>query len=386
MDVKYCKRCVTPNTWPDAQFTEDGLCMPCHYSDMWPNIDWDARRAEIAEIAEWGRRHKSGAYDCIIGVSGGKDSMRQAFYARDELGLSPLLVCCVYPPEQQTQRGADNLSNLCEAGFDLHVVGPSPKVSKRLARYGFFQHGNIVKALEQALYSSLPKVAIAYTIPLIFLGENPALNFGGSVGSLTGDGNKQRYHNTLGGARIEPWFDAGVTAKDMFWYDYPSERAMERAAIRIVYLGFYMRDFNDTVNARLALQNGLKPRTGLDALPEETGCINPAEALDEEFVHVNQMLKYLKLGFGKVTQQASVKIRLGQIDRDEAIRLVRAYDGACSDRYIAKFCSYVQISREEFDRKVETLRNQALWQLNNQAEWELRYQLPDPDAHEVGAQ
>jgi N-acetyl sugar amidotransferase len=376
MEISFCTKCLTPNSWPDAIFDAQGVCMPCRYAETWPDIDWNARRKELLEIAEWGRRTKKGTYDCIIGVSGGKDSTRQAFFARDELGLTPLLVSCVYPPEQQTQRGADNLSNLVEAGFDLHIVGPAPKISKHLTRYSFLTYGNIFKATELTLYSSLPKVAIAYNIPLIFLGENPALNFGGSVGSLTGDGNKQRHHNTLGGAKIEPWLESGVTAKEMFWYRYPSDRDMERAQLRIVYLGYYMPDFNDTANGAFALGVGLKPREGIDALPEETGSLNAFEALDDEFVHVNQMLKMLKLGFGKVTQQASVKIRLGEIDREEGIRLVRRYDGKCSDRYIEKFCGYIGISREEFDAVADTLRNPNLWQKNNRGDWELRYQLP----------
>jgi len=349
--------------------------MPCRYAERWGDIDWDARAKELREVAEWGRRAKKGDYDCIIGVSGGKDSTRQAFYARDVLGLRPLLVSCVYPPEQQTQRGADNLSNLAENGFDLQIVGPAPKISKHLTKYSFETYCNIFKATELSLYSSLPRVAIAFSIPLIFLGENPALNFGGNVGSLTGDGNQQRNHHTLGGGHIAPWLKSGVYRKDIYWYQYPSEEDIKRADLRIVYLGYYMYDFNDSANGAFALKHGLKPRTGIDALPEETGSLNDFEALDDEFVHVNQMLKYLKFGFGKVTQQASVKIRLGQVGRDEAIDLVAKYDGKCSDRYINKFCHYIGVSHERFWEIAEQNRNKDLWQLNNRGDWELRYPL-----------
>jgi hypothetical protein len=150
---------------------------------------------------------------------------------------------------------------------------------------------------------------------------------------------------------------------------------MERANLRIVYLGYYMRDFNDNANGEFALRHGLRPRTGIDALPEETGSLNAFEALDDEFVHVNQMLKYLKFGFGKTTQQASVKIRLGEINREDAIDLVSKYDGKCSERYIDKFCDYIGITREWFWEVAEKNRNRDLWQLNNRGEWELRYPL-----------
>ncbi|MGY9107914.1 MAG: N-acetyl sugar amidotransferase, partial [Alphaproteobacteria bacterium] len=132
-------------------FDEDGVCLPCRYAESLVDVDWDVRREELRNISEWGRTNKRGVYDCIVGVSGGKDSIRQAFFARDDLGLNPLLVSCVYPPEQQTQRGADNLSNLIEQGFDLHMIGPAPQVSKRLTQYSFLKFSNIFKASELVL-------------------------------------------------------------------------------------------------------------------------------------------------------------------------------------------------------------------------------------------
>jgi N-acetyl sugar amidotransferase len=373
MAVTYCKRCVTPNTWPDAIFDEEGICLPCRYMEEFDRLDWDARAAELRDIVAWGRANKRGNYDCIIGVSGGKDSMRQAFYARDDLGLKPLLVSCVYPPEQQTQRGADNLSNLVEAGFDLHFVGPAPQVSKKLTRHSFLTFANIFRASELVLYASMPRVAIAYGIPLVFLGENPALAFGGSVGSTSSDGNQQRHHNTLGGGKLDVWLESGIKRNEMNWYQYPSERDFDRANLRIVYLGYYMRDFNEVANSAFAMTHGLKIREGLDALPEETGSLNPFESLDDEFVHVNQMIKHVKLGFGKVVQHASVRVRLGEMTRAQAAEAVNKYDGRCSARYIEAFCHYTGIPRATFDDVVEKVRNRDLWQLNNHGQWELRY-------------
>ena len=89
---------------PDCVFDDEGICLPCGYHQALDQIDWQARRREIEQIAQWGRRNSKLQYDCIIGVSGGKDSHRQALYARDELGLRTLLVSCTYPPEQQTER------------------------------------------------------------------------------------------------------------------------------------------------------------------------------------------------------------------------------------------------------------------------------------------
>ena len=106
---------------------------PCRYVESLGHVDWAARRRTLEGIAAWGREHSKAGYDCIIGVSGGKDSTRQALFAR-ELGLSPLLVSCVYPPEQQTHRGAKNLENLISLGFDTLVTAPAPLISKALMK------------------------------------------------------------------------------------------------------------------------------------------------------------------------------------------------------------------------------------------------------------
>ncbi|MEQ8284625.1 N-acetyl sugar amidotransferase [Thalassospira sp.] len=370
--IGYCKRCLTPDTWPDAVFDQEGVCLPCRVAETMEDIDWNERLNELHRIGKWGRDHSHSHYDCIVGVSGGKDSTRQAFYVRDELGLNPLLVCCTYPPEEMTERGAHNLANLAECGFDLHVLSPAPVVSKKLMNYSLHQHGNLFRATELALYATLPQTAISYGIPLIFLGENPSLTFGGKVGSFDSDANNQRSHNTLGGAKVADWLPAGVKISELVPYCYPDEWEFDKADIRIVYLGYFMRDFNDIVNTDFALNHGLEPRIGDDANPEWTGSINPADALDEEFVHINQFFKYLKLGYGKVTQQASVKVRHGQITRDEGIELVRKYDGKCNEIYLDKLANYLDIPRSELDDLIASYRNKDLWHLNNHGEWELK--------------
>jgi hypothetical protein len=255
------------------------------------------------------------------------------------------------------------------------MIGPGPRTSKALMQFSFKKDCNLFKITELALYAAMPREAIAQGIPLMFLGENPALQYGGVNGSLSGDGNQQRKSHTLAGADIAPLVTDGFDRRNLFWYDYPSEADFDRGRLRIVYLGFYMHDFNEIMNTEFAIKKGLRVREGADADPAETGALNEAEALDDEFVHVNQFLKCLKFGFGKVTQQVSSRIRLGQFSREEAIEMVRRYDGKCSDRYVEKLCRYLKITEDEFWDLAEAYRNRDLWQLNNHGEWELRYKI-----------
>lgn len=374
--MRYCRTCAQPDTRPNMRFTDDGRCYPCYVASMPQEVDWKARRRELEEIAEFGRRNNVSGYDCIIGVSGGKDSVRQVMYARDELGLKPLLVSCTYPPEQMNERGAKNLANIISLGFDLISVSPAPQTWKTLMRQGFLKFGNWARSTEMALYASAPKVAIAYHIPLIFLGENPAVTLGEWSGSLGGDASKMKHSNTLGGGDPTSLLPEGMSKKDIQWYTYSSDADMDDGRLRIVYLGYYIEDFNKWVNAEFAIDHGLTIR---DDTPEDIGDLTGAEALDEDFVVLNQMMKYLKLGFGKVTDQVGEFIRAGRMDRPEAVRLVKAYDGKCAPRYVERFCDYIGITQERFWATAESFRNKNVWKQASDGTWSLRADIDHPE-------
>ena len=372
--MRWCKRCLEPDTRPDCKFDDEGVCLPCRLLETEHEIDWDARHAELREIVKWAksRRERSvSGYDSIIPVSGGKDSHRQALYARDVLGLNPLLVSLAYPPEQQTKRGAHNLANLVELGFDCFAVSPAPDVWRRLMKVGFMEFANWCKPTELALYGSAPKVAIAYNIPLLIYGENPALSWGSAGGSFDGDANRMKYTNTLKGGDIEPYLEHGFQPKEMYWHRYPSDDHIERADLRMIYLGYYMDDFNDMVNGREAMANGLEPRTGEDAVFEDIGQITLFDALDDDWVILNQMIKQFKFGFGKASEQLSGLIRQGYVNRAEALELARKFDGRCAQRYIDSFCRYMGITEDTFWEVAEGARNKDIWERDGN-QWKLK--------------
>ena len=373
--MRRCLKCVETDTRPTTHFDEEGICRPCRNvsHESIANIDWSFRSTQLQEVIKWGKEHAGSGYDCIIGVSGGKDSTRQAIHAR-KIGLNPLLVSCTYPPEQMTDLGAENLSNLIELGFDTIVVSPAPGTSKELMLNCFKTYGNLFNASELALYASLPIVAITYKIPLILLGENPGLSFGTDVGSNDYNGNAMKHMNTLQGGDPRHFKTKSIKDSELYWYRYPSDESMEKADLRIVYLGYFIPDFNDHTNVKIATENGMKVRSEEDAKPENIGGLANYVALDDDFVIVNQMLKYMKFGFGKATQEIGVAIRSGLMDRKEGISIVNLYDGKCHPKYIHRLANYLQISVEEFWKIAESYRNKELFTVVN-GEWKLRQEL-----------
>lgn len=375
--MRYCKKCVNVNTRPDCGGFVDGICPACIFAEATKKqtVDWEERVRELKEIIDWGRKNTRSSYDCIVTVSGGKDSMRQAFFARDELGLKPLLVSSVYPPEQLHERGADNLSNLIAHGFDTISMSLNPQVWKKMMRNAFFRFANQAKSTELALYAIPIHVAIAYKIPLIFLGENPLYTVGQREGKTEG-GNARgmQYSNTLQGGDPDPLLSDDISPKDVYFYRYPSDDEIDYAKLRVVYLGYYIRDWSNNKNAKFSIERGLQTRL---EPAEETGDTTNFSSLDEEFKIVNQMIKYVKFGYGTVTEQLLISVNDGLISRREAFEKVKKYDGKCHQRYIDMFCDYLNITEREFWEVVEGVRGKHVWQKNKRGEWELIVDNPD---------
>lgn len=371
--MKYCKTCLQPDTRPNTEFSDEGICPACTYFSFHAEIDWGERHEILLEIVEQ-YRNPSAQYDCIIGVSGGKDSTRQALWVRDYLKLRPLLVCLSYPPAQVTQKGVDNLSTLIELGFDVIQCAPAPETWRQLMRDAFDNFSNWAKATELALFAAVPRLAINYKIPLILWGENPGLQLGdlGTLGKTGYDGNNLRNMNTLSGGGNDWMRDAGFTDKDLISYNYPSVEEFDVHNIQIIYLGWFLGDWSLLNNGMVSGLNGLSFR---DDLPENTGDLYGVSSLDEDWVTLNQMIKYYKFGFGRASDYANEMIRMGSITRAQGIDLVERYDGRCSDKYIADFCDFVGITPTDFWDKVRRTANPDLFSIEGSNRIERRFKV-----------
>ena len=349
--MKYCKKCLQPDTRPNTAFTDDGICPACNYFHKLGQVDWQERTEILLDIAKDFPKSNRHDFDCIIGVSGGKDSVRQAVFVRDKLGLNPLLACLSYPPEQVTQRGVDNLSTLINLGFDCVVSNLAPETWRKLMRHSFKKFTNWGRSTELALFSSVPQLAIQYDIPLILWGENPGLQLGDlkTLGKTGYDGNNLRDMNTLSGGGLEWITDHYEDMGDLIPYRYPSKEMFDQARIQIVYLGWFLGDWSFVNNASYSCLDGIHIR---DDSVENTGDLFGVTSLDEDWVTLNQMIKYYKFGFGRVTDYANEGIRNNQMTRDEAIQIVEKYDGSCSDEYIKSFCDYIEITVDQFWKQV----------------------------------
>jgi len=364
--MRVCNRCIQPDTRPGIYFNNQGICGACLWEEEKKEINWEAREKELEEIAEWAKNTAKSNYDCVIGVSGGKDSTKQALTARDRLGLRCLLVNC--EPEGITEIESHNIENLKKLGFDVINLRPNPKVMKMLIKRDFYKYLNPVKITEFPLYASAYIIAEKFDIPLIIQGENPGLTLGTSLTGVGTDSNAMKADElqTLSSGWKEYIEIEGVEEKDLYLFHYDRKK-LEEKGCKAIWLNYFLKEWSNHNNAIFAKEHGLRWRPE-DFDRESVGTHLPYFQLDGDLTQVNQLLKNIKFGFGQCMDHVCYDLREGRITRNEAIELVKKYDGKCSEVYIEKFCNYIGISQKEFWSVTEKFRG-SMWKRDKKGNW-----------------
>ena len=364
--MRICNRCIQPDTRPGIYFDDQGVCGACLWEEKKKEINWKSREKELQDIAKWAKKTTESNYDCVIGVSGGKDSTKQALTARDRLGLHCLLVNG--EPEGITEIGRHNIENLKKLGFDVISIRPNPKVMRLLVKRDFYKYLNPVKITEFPLYASTYIIADEFDIPLVIQGDNPGLTLGTSLTGVGTDSNAMKADElqTLSSGWKEYVEVEGVEEKDLYLFHY-NRKKLEEKGCKAIWLNYFLKEWSNHKNAIFSKEHGLRWRPeNFDR--EAIGTYLPYFQLDGDLTQVNQLLKYIKFGFGQCLDHVCYDLREGRITRDEAIELVKKYDGKCSEVYIEKFCSYIGISQKEFWRVTEKFRG-PMWKKDQKGNW-----------------
>lgn len=365
--MKYCKKCLQPNTRPGIIFNEDGICGACLWEEEKKKIDWNKREQELQDIADRAKCRAKGAYDAVIGVSGGKDSTFQAFYARDILGLRVL--CVNSEPADITPIGRHNIENLKNHGFEVISINPNRKLTEKLMRHDFLKYGNPIKCTEYALYASAYIIANKFNIPLIIQGENAALTLGVSKNQDKGGSCLNiTQTNTLKENPLEEYIFDDITEKDLYLYKVPLEEILEKG-IEGIWLNYYTDKWSQPMNADFSIKKGLQiyPK---NINPYEIGTYRRYSQLDSYVVPFNQYLKYIKFGFGQCTDHVCYDIREGYITRDEGKYLIKELDGRYGQIFLDKMSSYVGMTPQEMLDFSEKFRGD-MFEKDSKGNWQL---------------
>ena len=363
--MRYCCRCVLPDSRPGTTLDDRGVCSACRgHEDKDSGIDWHSRgaalRGLVNEVKTFGRD-----YDCIVPVSGGKDSWYQTIVCK-KLGLKVLAVTWRTPA--RTQVGQSNLDNLVKWLEVDHVdYTINPDVERRFMKVAFEIKGATAIPMHMALFAIPIRLAIQLGVPLIVWGENPQLEFGGrSEERLATDLNPGwvRRHGVSNNTVIEDWIGKGdLSARDLAAYRLPPDEAFQEGT-RSIFLGSYIR-WNSFENATVARRHGFT--SGEENL--RTGLWNFAD-IDCDFISLHHFLKWHKFGLTRAFDNLSVQIRYGMTCRDDAIATLAATGLQIPHDDIKRFCRFVDEPEDWFWAAAEKFRNPEIWAFED-GQWKI---------------
>ena len=362
--ITYCSRCIVPSSRPEQTFT-DGVCDAClSAEDKHSGIDWEIRRQEFNLILD--RYRGTGEnYDCIIPVSGGKDSCSQALIMRDEFGMNPL--CVTHTPCDLTEVGLKNLDFLRDQGFDLIQISANRKHYRELVRVGFFKLGDCCWPEHVGIFTAPIRLAVNYRIPLIIWGENSQFEYGGPASKKDDPVLDKNWLEQfqMSGYRVSDLVHEGIDLNNVRTFIYPTDEELKEVGVTGLFLGHYTK-WDSKANADRVIELGWNKNPGG---PVE-GAYNDVENLDCKWIGgLHDYMKFLKYGYGRATDQLCIEIRAGRMSREQAIAaLAQSSEGNVPVRYLPDFLEYLGISEADFFENLDLFTNKRLFQTDDKGQ------------------
>jgi N-acetyl sugar amidotransferase len=329
--LTYCKHCVMPDTKPDLFLDDEGVCNACRSYEKRVEVDWDARRQELLQVLEKYRHRDGSNWDCIVPVSGGKDSTYQVVRML-QLGLNPL--CVTSTTCDLSLLGRRNIENLKHLGVDYVEISPNPLVRAKLNRIGLTQVGDISWPEHVGIFTIPVRAAVQFNVPLIVWGENSQNEYGGPAAAAGNNVLNRRWLEEFGGLlglRVADLVGLeGIESKHLICYTYPSDEELARVGVTGLFLGHYL-PWDGLANTLIAQSNGFAT---YDKVVE--GSMVNYENLDNHQTGIHDYFKFLKFGFGRATDLACLHIRRGRLTRQDGMEAVRRLDGLFPWEYLGK--------------------------------------------------
>jgi N-acetyl sugar amidotransferase len=348
-----------PHTKPDLHIDEEGVCNACRSYERRKEVDWDQRKNDLQTLLEKYRQHGSN-WDCIVPVSGGKDSTYQVIRML-QLGLNPL--CVTSTTCDLSDIGRRNIKNLQRLGVDHVEFSPNPLVRAKLNRIGLTEVGDISWPEHVGIFTIPVRAAVQYNVPLIVWGENSQNEYGGPAAATEDNTLTRRWLEEFGGLlglRVSDMSEAyGIEQRHLLPYQYPSDEDLKRVGVTGLFLGHYL-PWDGLSNALIAQANGF---ITCDE-PVEGSMVN-YENLDNHQTGIHDYFKYLKFGFSRATDIACLHVRRGRITRQDALEIVKSRDGKFPWSYLGKPLAEIleplEMTTEEFVKICDRFTNKKIF-------------------------
>lgn len=361
--LTYCRHCLMPDTKPDLRLDDQGVCNACRSYEGRKTVDWDKRYGELLEVLEKYRHRDGSNWDCIVPVSGGKDSTYQVIKML-QLGLNPL--CVTSTTCDLSDIGRENIENIKHLGVDYVEVSPNPLVRAKLNRVGLTQVGDISWPEHVGIFTIPVRAAVQFNVPLIVWGENSQNEYGGPAAAAENNTLNRRWLEEFGGLlgmRVSDLLgQEGLERKHLINYSYPTDEELSRVGVTGLFLGHYL-PWDGLANALISTANGF---TSYHKTVE--GSVVNYENLDNYQTGIHDYFKFLKFGFGRATDLACLHIRRGRITRQDGLDMVKKQDGQFPWEYLGRSLEDIleplDMTVPEFIKVCDRFTNKRLFKSN----------------------
>ncbi len=370
--MKYCKRCLYPENHPlNIVFDEHGICSGCRVHEEKDTINWVLKEEKLRSILNQYKNISGNNYDCIIPVSGARDSYFIVNTIKNVYGLNPLLV--TYNKHYNTPEGARNLAKLrIEFDCDIMTLTVNPETVKNITRATLRKFGSIYWHCLAGQTVFPVQMAVKFKIPLIIWGAHQGIDQVGMFSHLdeVEMTRKYRKEHDLMGYEAEDLIDEFdcINFEDVIQYIYPDDKEIERVGVRGIYLNNFIR-WDSKIQHESMIRNynyETKEQNRTFDTYNDIDCYNYSD--------VHDYIKFIKHGYGKVFDHATREIRLKRLTRDQGISLIKKY-GFRQPQNLNLFLNWLGISENSFHYIINQHRNKQLWKLNDNWEWELTFDL-----------
>lgn len=367
--MRYCEACLSPEISVNSLLDRKGICNACNVENEYKNLtkqEWDNRFTQFLKIADQHRGANHSNYDCIIAVSGGKDSYFQAHVIKKICNLNPLLV--TYHGNNYLPEGQANLDRMRQAFNTDHIVfGPGIDTLRKLNRLGFKLMGDMNWHAHAGIKITPIRLAVQLGIPLVIWGEATW-----SIAGMFSPDDYVEYNkrtvleHDLRGYSWRDMMDKGedLTEQELAWLEFPSDKDIQRVGVRGLYIGNYfkwepnihaqcMHDLYGFEFARRPFERTYRTMSNLDDMHENG---------------IHDYMKFIKFGYGRGTDHASKDIRQGLLSREQGLEIVKKYDHVKPRKDLERWLEYVGMTEQEFDSIADTFRDSRVWWIQD-GEW-----------------
>lgn len=368
--MKYCSRCLMPDTRPGIKFKGD-VCVPCLNYAKQKETDWEARRRELEELCDRYRGCNGEGYDCAIAASGGKDSHYQVYVMKEIMGMNPVLL--TVGNLDWTETGRKNFENLSDTfGCDIISINPNRHVARIMLKKAFEALGSPTWYIDALIYAFPYRMAMKLGLKLLVYGENVNYTYGGRYNEETPSAMMQPLNDVVKPIDRDIWYEGGLlTRKDLASAAQPTLEECREFGLEPIYMSYFVPW--DTHHNYLVAR-----RWGFRQLIHEYVRENTLEQynqIDTIGYLLNQYMKYPKFGHSYITDIGSRWIRAGLKTREELIPLVKEFDGILDQGIVDRFCEFTRMSVREFYGILDKWYNRDLFEQDRDGVWYPKFEV-----------